>query len=294
MDLTTHFTHMACALFVGYKALTINETPVLCVFVDDNNNIVLIGYNYTNVLLNGTQHAEFLAAKPLTEAGVDFSKLTLYVTVEPCIMCALFLRQLGIRKVYYGCGNDRFGGNGTVLRINSDRQLIDSTYPSFSGIFRVEAIQMLRNFYIQENESAPVPKVKKNTDIESKLFPENFYTISEEEFIAEFGEARADLYHDKTREITPIVGKGYSLKQFVSLETLRNIPGLEEQLGQVLRSEIDEFCELFYDVDDNGRVQFGKEIRKYSKNGQRETTEDVENNDADETRVKRMKGNNID
>ena len=44
---------------------------------------------------------------------------TLYVTVEPCIMCASALRQMGIAEVFYGCENDRFGGCGSVLGVNS-------------------------------------------------------------------------------------------------------------------------------------------------------------------------------
>lgn len=44
--------------------------------------------------------------------------ITLYVTVEPCIMCASALRQLGILEVYCGCLNERFGGCGGVLGVN--------------------------------------------------------------------------------------------------------------------------------------------------------------------------------
>ena len=44
---------------------------------------------------------------------------TLYVTVEPCIMCASALRQMGIKEVYFGCENDRFGGCGSVLGVNA-------------------------------------------------------------------------------------------------------------------------------------------------------------------------------
>lgn len=44
--------------------------------------------------------------------------ITLYVTVEPCIMCASALRQLGIHEVYCGCLNERFGGCGGVLGVN--------------------------------------------------------------------------------------------------------------------------------------------------------------------------------
>jgi tRNA(Arg) A34 adenosine deaminase TadA len=49
-----------------------------------------------------------------------FSETDVYVTVEPCIMCASALRQYGIRDVYYGCSNDRFGGTGGVLSIHSE------------------------------------------------------------------------------------------------------------------------------------------------------------------------------
>ncbi|EDP43899.1 hypothetical protein MGL_2112 [Malassezia globosa CBS 7966] len=44
---------------------------------------------------------------------------TLYVTIEPCLMCASALRQIGIQRVVFGAGNERFGGNGTVLPIHS-------------------------------------------------------------------------------------------------------------------------------------------------------------------------------
>lgn len=46
--------------------------------------------------------------------------VTLYVTVEPCIMCASAMRQVGIEKVVYGCANDRFGGCGGVQSIHSE------------------------------------------------------------------------------------------------------------------------------------------------------------------------------
>lgn len=91
-----------------------------------------------------------------------FPETDLYVTVEPCIMCAAALRQLGIRKVYFGCSNDRFGGNGTVLSLHSDPHTSYPLYQVVSGLFRKEAIILLRSFYIQENDHAPEPKKKNN------------------------------------------------------------------------------------------------------------------------------------
>jgi len=75
----------------------------------------------------------------------------LYVTVEPCIMCASALRQYGIRAVYFGCLNDRFGGCGGVMQIHSDPG-VDRPYRVYGGLFREEAIMLLRRFYVQENE----------------------------------------------------------------------------------------------------------------------------------------------
>lgn len=94
----------------------------------------------------------------------------LYVTVEPCIMCAAALRQYGIRAVYFGCANDKFGGTGGVFNIHAEyvhfedhtltntslpiqySPALDRPYPVFGGIFREEAIMLLRRFYVQENE----------------------------------------------------------------------------------------------------------------------------------------------
>lgn len=44
-----------------------------------------------------------------------------YVTCEPCIMCAAALGKLNIKKVYFGCSNERFGGTGSVLNVHKDR-----------------------------------------------------------------------------------------------------------------------------------------------------------------------------
>jgi tRNA-specific adenosine deaminase 2 len=91
---------------------------------------------------------------------------SLYVTVEPCIMCASLLRQFGIKEVYFGAGNEKFGGNGGVLDIHLGNGMFTETdreekkrgrrkgrgdYGVSGGWLREEAILMLRRFYVQEN-----------------------------------------------------------------------------------------------------------------------------------------------
>lgn len=73
-------------------------------------------------LEQGTRHAEFVALEAILRERPSsiLQETDLYVTVEPCIMCASALRQYGIRSVYYGCTNDRFGGTGGVLSIHAE------------------------------------------------------------------------------------------------------------------------------------------------------------------------------
>jgi tRNA-specific adenosine deaminase 2 len=145
-------------------ALKTDETPVGCVLVHENK-IVARGMNATNRTLNGTRHAEFMAISSLlTGTGSqkpgeparafvqsDLRGMILYVTIEPCVMCASLLRQYGIKKVYFGAANERFGGTGGVFRIN-DCAGEERGYEVSGGWLREEAILLLRRFYVQENE----------------------------------------------------------------------------------------------------------------------------------------------
>lgn len=164
-NLETHQKFMQRAIDTAEEALRGGETPVACVLVH-GGEVVARGMNDTNRSLNGTRHAEFLALAEFFEKfpPSELKNTDLYVTVEPCIMCASALRQYGIRTVFYGCGNDRFGGNGSVLSVHSDENL-DPPYPSYGGVYRKEAIMLLRRFYIQENENAPNPRAKGNREL---------------------------------------------------------------------------------------------------------------------------------
>lgn len=67
-------------------------------------------------------------------------------------MCASLLRQYGIRKVYYGASNDKFGGTGGVLNIHDDEVGDLDSYEVSGGWCREDAILALRRFYVQEND----------------------------------------------------------------------------------------------------------------------------------------------
>ena len=151
---------MRQAMVLAQQAYEEIEVPVGCVFVI-GDEIVASGFNQTNVTHNGTRHAEVVALDkwlmssppPAPELIRD---LELFVTVEPCIMCAGVLRQLGIKRVVFGCGNDRFGGCGSVLSLHND--MPNRQFECRSGLLGAEAIALLQTFYERGNVLAPEAK----------------------------------------------------------------------------------------------------------------------------------------
>lgn len=151
------------------------EVPIGCVIVEDDK-VIASGSNRTTETRNATRHAEMEAIDFLLDKwqndGLDqmqvaekFSRCDLYVTCEPCIMCAAALSILGIKEVYYGCGNDKFGGCGSILslhQIDSDKKsgevsLQGRAFKCTGGLKSAEAVALLRNFYEQGNPNAPKP-----------------------------------------------------------------------------------------------------------------------------------------
>ena len=67
------------------------------------------GANATNASMDATRHAELVAvdAALAERRAVDWRAATLYVTCEPCIMCAAALAQLGLRRCFFGCSNEK-------------------------------------------------------------------------------------------------------------------------------------------------------------------------------------------
>ena len=177
---------MVEALLEGERALVNGEIPVGCVIVlhtdsnnsnsantdnnnnDSNDNCVILarGSNRTNESRNGTCHAEMTAINDIIirqgRPPSIFTMCDLYVTCEPCIMCAAALAKIGIRRVYFGCHNDRFGGNGSILSVHDDSRMRGfQTYQVISGMLGNQAIDLFQRFYTTENRRCPEEKRKR-------------------------------------------------------------------------------------------------------------------------------------
>jgi tRNA-specific adenosine deaminase 2 len=163
---------MEMALAQARDALGRGEVPVGCVLVNNSDVVVARGSNRTTERGNATAHAELMAFEELMQP-VEAASLTLYVTCEPCIMCASAIVQVGcVRRVVFGCSNPRFGGCGTVrsLDIYSGQGSRDpdagepKSTPDLTivqGIRACDAVQLLTDFYLMTNPNAPPPKRKR-------------------------------------------------------------------------------------------------------------------------------------
>lgn len=157
---------MKTALDHAKQALERGEVPVGCIFIYENN-VIANGGNTANETKNATRHAEmncidtvleWCKSKNLNNVEI-FTKISVVVTVEPCIMCAAALLALKIKQIIYGCANSRFGGCSSVFDICK----IYSDCNTFikGGVYPDEAIDLLKQFYKGENPNAPKSKVKK-------------------------------------------------------------------------------------------------------------------------------------
>ena len=160
--MTDHEDLMLRALEQAQSAVDAGEVPVGCVIVKtDTSEVVSTGANQTNATNNGTRHCEIIAIESLLAregAMVDWVDYTLYVSVEPCVMCAAALRIVGLVNVVYGCSNDRFGGCESVIGVGSLNPHVLDPLRVTSGVRKEEAIALLQLFYDRGNIKLPEAK----------------------------------------------------------------------------------------------------------------------------------------
>jgi len=153
-------TFMQEALRLAIKARAADEVPVGAVVVRDGR-IISRGYNQVELLKDATAHAEMLALT-VAEAAVGDWRLTdcdLYVTKEPCPMCAGAIVHTRIRRVIFGATDIRAGAAGTVMNLLQHNAL-NHRCQITSGVLQTECASILQNFFRKkrgaiEDDAAP-------------------------------------------------------------------------------------------------------------------------------------------
>ena len=139
--------YMAAALHLARKAAQLNETPIGCVIVKDGK-IIARGYNRRNTEGNTLAHAEIMAIRKASRVTGDWrlEGCTMYVTLEPCPMCAGALLQSRIDRVVIGAMNKKAGCAGSVinlLRMDGFNHKAEITY----GVLQEECSEIMSAFF---------------------------------------------------------------------------------------------------------------------------------------------------
>lgn len=138
---------MRAAIREAKKAEKLEEVPIGCVIVQDHK-IIARGYNRRNTDKNTLAHAELSAIKKASKKTGDWrlEDCTMYVTLEPCQMCAGAIVQCRLKKVVIAAMNPKAGCAGSVLNLLQ--------IPSFNhqveierGVLEEECSQMLSDFF---------------------------------------------------------------------------------------------------------------------------------------------------
>lgn len=142
-------THMELALSEARAAAKRGEVPVGAVAVDPQGRVVAAAGNRTREESDPTAHAEMLVIRAAC-AAAGSERLTgyaLYVTLEPCAMCAAAISAARIGKLYYGASDPKSGGVATGARVFSHPQC-HHVPEVFEGIAAAESEAMLKGFFL--------------------------------------------------------------------------------------------------------------------------------------------------
>jgi tRNA(adenine34) deaminase len=144
------YRFMYAALQEAERAYDDDEVPVGAVVVH-KNKIVGRGHNQIEKLNDATAHAEMIA---LTSASNHIknwrlSECSIYVTLEPCIMCAGALLSSRIDNLYFGASDSKFGACGSVHNL-AENSKTNHSIKVFSGILAKESEDLLKSFFAKK------------------------------------------------------------------------------------------------------------------------------------------------
>ena len=145
--MTSDEKYMKAALVQARKALALNEVPIGCVIVHEGK-IIGRGYNRRNVDHSTISHAEINAIRKASKVIGDWrlEDCTIYITLEPCQMCAGAIVQARIPRAVIGCRNAKAGCAGSVLDILNEPRFNHQVEVTW-GVREEECSRMLTDFF---------------------------------------------------------------------------------------------------------------------------------------------------
>lgn len=150
--MTVHEQWMSHALKQALRALEENEVPVGAIVVH-KNTIIAKGYNQVEKMNDPTAHAEMIAltAAAAHQENKFLKDCILYVTMEPCPMCAGAVVLSRIPTIVFGCYDPKMGASGSVMNITENKKLNHSVHV-IGGVMDKECGDLLKEFFVKKRE----------------------------------------------------------------------------------------------------------------------------------------------
>lgn len=150
--MTTDEKYMLTAIKQAVKAGAIGEVPIGCIIVYEDK-IIARGYNRRTIDKNVLSHAEINAIRKACRKIGDWrlEGCTMYVTLEPCPMCAGAIVQARIPRVVIGCMNAKAGCAGSVLDMLHEEGF-NHQVETETGVLGEECSQMMKDFFRELRE----------------------------------------------------------------------------------------------------------------------------------------------
>ncbi len=145
---------MRAALREAHASAAADEVPIGCVIVHDGM-IVGRGHNQTESLQDATAHAEILAIGAASNALQSWrlNDCTMFVTIEPCSMCAGAIILARIGRLVYGSNDPKAGACGSVLDVIHERRLNHRVEVTV-GVMADECAMLLKEFFLRKRREA--------------------------------------------------------------------------------------------------------------------------------------------
>ncbi len=160
MSLTKDEKYMKEAIRQARKAWKLAEVPIGCVIVREDQ-IIARGYNRRNTDKNTLAHAELLAIRRASKAVGDWrlEDCTMYITLEPCQMCAGAIVQARMKRVVIGSRNSKAGCAGSILNLLNMPEF-NHQVELTEGVLEEACSAMLTDFFRELRERRKKPLTK--------------------------------------------------------------------------------------------------------------------------------------